>query len=24
GKLSDISKGKVSADYKIRVYKAKR
>lgn len=24
GKLSDISKGKISADYKIRVYKAKR
>lgn len=24
GKLTDISKGKVSADYKIRVYKAKR
>lgn len=24
GKLSDISKGKISADYKIRVYKAKK
>lgn len=24
GKLSDISKGKISADYKIRVFKAKR